>query len=66
MSTSKIKEQMEQLETTTRQAIKQMGAAEAARITGIHRTTISAWVYGRRKWSYEMLIRVAEKLEVRG
>jgi len=39
-----------------------MGIKKAVEITGLKQPDISAWISGKRKWSYEKLLIVSDKL----
>lgn len=59
---AEIREDLEALETELRKKMKRLGANECVRRTGGNQPDISAWINSNRSWTYNKILRMAEKL----
>lgn len=64
MNTERIQAHLNILTEKLRSRVKDMGPVKVAELTGLHKQDISAWLNGKRKWSLEKIIAVAEKLGI--
>jgi len=62
MNSLKIRNNLSLLDIELRTKIIDMGIKKAVEITGLKQPDISAWISGKRKWSYEKLLIVSDKL----
>ena len=64
MNLKELRKEMMALEDELKILIKELGVVEFARRAEINYIDVSRWHSGHRKWSYEKMLRIAEKLEV--
>jgi len=64
MNILKIRESLSLLDIELRTYIQQIGEKKAVELSGLKQPDINAWVNGKRKWSFEKLLSVAEKIQL--
>ena len=61
MKSKKIKVELEVLEKELRETIYKTGVHESARITGLKQPDLSAWLNGKRNWTWNKILEIAGK-----
>ena len=62
MKSIQIKKELEKLDNKLRNQIAGKGISESSNFIGLKRQDLSAWMNGRRKFSWEKIIEIAERL----
>lgn len=62
MKSKQIKQELEQLEFDLVDVITEIGVKKSVEISGLKQPDISAWKNGRRKWTWNKILAIAEKL----
>ena len=62
MKTKQIKKDLKELEQKVKMKLRIEKSAHE--LIDLKQPDVSGWLNGRRKWSYEKIIKIAEKLEV--
>lgn len=61
-TTKRAQSIIDNIESTLREKLYELGPVKASRISGFAYQDLSAWLHGRRKWSVEKMLTVADKL----
>jgi hypothetical protein len=62
MRSKKLKQELAQLEQALVAEIKKIGVNKAVEILVLKQPDISAWLHGERKWSWDKVLKISEKL----
>ena len=62
MRTQKVRKELAQVEQALVDKIKNVGMNKAVELSGLKQPDISAWTNGKRKWTWNKILNVAEKL----
>ncbi len=64
MKAKKLKQENENKAKELRERIKEIGVVKSAKTSGLLQPDISAWINGKRNWSYNKILKIAAKLEL--
>ena len=62
MKSQKLKQELAHLEQALVDEIKKVGVNKAVELSGLKQPDISAWINGKRKWTWNKILNVAERL----
>ena len=62
MKAQKAKQELARIEQALIVEIKKVGVNNAVELSGLKQPDISAWINGKRKWTWNKILNVAEKL----
>ncbi len=62
MKSKKMNSELIVLEKALIAEIKSIGVNKAVELSGLKQPDISAWINGKRKWTWNKILKVAEKL----
>lgn len=61
MKARKAKQELVQIEQALVDEIKKVGVNKAVELSGLKQPDISAWINGKRKWTWNKILNIAEK-----
>jgi Fe2+ transport system protein B len=62
MKSEKIKKELETLDSKLKEKIVDIGASESAGIVELKQSDLSAWVNGKRNWTWNKVLKIAERI----
>jgi hypothetical protein len=60
----KLELKITELENKLKKMAHAQGVVSFSKSIELHKTDVSNWLKGRKKWSYTKILRIADKLEV--
>jgi len=60
---NKIRKDLEKLEFNLRLNVEKIGIHKTVELTGLKYTDIQAWLKGRRRWSFEKILNISDKIK---
>lgn len=62
MKTQKLRQELARIEQALVCEIKKIGVNKAVELSGLKQPDISAWINEKRKWTWNKILNVAERL----
>jgi len=62
MKAKKVNQELAHIEQALIAEIKSIGVKKAVELSGLKQPDISAWIHSKRKWTWNKILNVTEKL----